>query len=830
MKKKYIILILIVFFSFIYKVDATTGTVICTGGDTSPLNVRSTIGGTAVGGLACNSTVEVLEETAGNSSCSKWYKIKQGTLTGYSCGDYISVNKNTQTNLKGRVSCVENDDPLNVKNYVGGTTIDKLACDTEMTIIDKNGGSNQYCSNWYKVKYGNNKEGYVCGAYVITEVTVDNNDADVKKYRESLKSAGFPDSYLDDLVKLHIEHPSWVFTPYNTGLDWNTVIENEDVQSRNLVYYTYGEGYRSKKTYSYSYAKDEYYRDSREVNWWQASTEAIKYYMDPRNYLTSSNIFTFEALSYQKNYQTSTVVDKILGSSFMPGVYTKFNGGTYTTAFMDAAQTHNVSPVYLASRILQEQGKNGSATGLGGNFTYNNKTYSGIFNFYNIKTAGNDPTTGLVWAMGGADRTATSYGRPWNSPYKCIIGGAKFLGEDYISIGQNTRYFEKFAVSVSSGRYTHQYQQNITAPLTEGISAYNSYAGVSGLLDEPLMFIIPIYKNMPSTKVSAPVNKNVNSYLKNIKVNGTSLSGFSYDKLNYEMTINDNISSLNITAETINSKATVSGTGNKTLNAGKNEYNIVVKSEAGNTTTYKITVTKNVNEEEVTLSGVNTLKNITIDKINFNFSKDKLVYNLEVENNINKINISYEIDDNKATASGAKEVSLIEGTNKIEIKVTAEDKTVKTYTLNITRKGTSISTILNSSGVKYNNSYMYGIKINTGVSSLINNIKKVNSSATVTITDKNSKAKTSTFATGDKVTIKSGTETKSYEVVLYGDVNGDGKIDKLDYLAVLRHYYGYTKYSGVYKTAADVNRDGKIDKLDYLAVLRDYYGYKKISQ
>ena len=103
----------------------------------------------------------------------------------------------TQTNLKGRVSCVENDDPLNVKNYVGGTTIDKLACDTEMTIIDKNGGSNQYCSNWYKVTYGNNKEGYVCGAYVITEVTVDNNDADVKKYRESLKSAGFPDSYLD---------------------------------------------------------------------------------------------------------------------------------------------------------------------------------------------------------------------------------------------------------------------------------------------------------------------------------------------------------------------------------------------------------------------------------------------------------------------------------------------------------------------------------------------------------------------------------------------------------------------------------------------------------
>ena len=67
-------------------------------------------------------------------------------------------------------------------------------------------------------------------------------------------------------------------------------------------------------------------------------------------------------------------------------------------------------------------------------------------------------------------------------------------------------------------------------------------------------------------------------------------------------------------------------------------------------------------------------------------------------------------------------------------------------------------------------------------------------------------------------------------IVIYGDVNGDGVIDKLDYLAILRHYYGYKKYDGVYKEAADVNKDGVVDKLDYLAVLRDYYGYKKIVQ
>ena len=56
------------------------------------------------------------------------------------------------------------------------------------------------------------------------------------------------------------------------------------------------------------------------------------------------------------------------------------------------------------------------------------------------------------------------------------------------------------------------------------------------------------------------------------------------------------------------------------------------------------------------------------------------------------------------------------------------------------------------------------------------------------------------------------------------------KIDKLDYLQILRHYYKYTALDGIFKVSADINKDGVVDKLDYLAVLRDYYGYAKIDQ
>lgn len=804
---KRVLFTIILFLSFSISVNALTGYVYCPD-DNNPINVRDgeSTSSKILGTVKCNSTVTILNENTG----SNWYQIQQGNLIGYSSKDYIRINK-TMTNLKGRVSCVENNDPLTVRDSVNGNIDTRLPCDTEMKILDDTLGSAGYCSNWYKVSYGDNKIGYVCGTYVITEVDVDLDGDEAVNYRNSLKSAGFPDSYLDDLVKLHFEHPTWQFVPFNTNLDWNTVIENESVAGRNLVWYSYGEGYRSKESYSYNYATDEYYRHSKEINWWYASPEAVAYYMDPRNYLNSKNIFTFESLSYESSFQNSGIVDKILGNSFMPNLYKKYSSNPYTDAFIEAAGTYNVSPIHLASRILQEQGINGSSTGLG---TY--KGYENIFNFYNIKAVGNDPSVALLWAKGGASGTLTSYGRPWDSPYKSIIGGAKFLSEDYISIGQNTLYFEKFDVSRSNGHYTHQYMQNLTAPLTEGVTTYSSYSSINGLLDEALVFIIPVYNNMPSTKVEVPANKNPNSYLKSIKVNDKELDGFAYDKLNYSMEADAGVDSIKIEATSINNKASIEGLGTVKLENGDNKITIKVTAENGNVTNYVLVVNKKEKEENIDVPEDNTITNIVIDNTDLVFDKDTLKYDIETAFVNSKLSIKYYIGNDINT----KEIDLIVGKNIVNI---------GKYTINITRNDIAIGTALNNSGIKYNDSYVYGISLNTGTDSLINNIKKISDTLSISIKDSNGN-NSSIFKTGDKVNIKSSLEEKNYEVLIYGDVNGDGVIDKLDYLAILRHYYGYKKYDGVYKEAADVNKDGTIDKLDYLAVLRDYYGYKKIVQ
>ena len=641
-------------------------------------------------------------------------------------------------------------------------------------------------------------------------------------YTDSLKSLGFPDSYVNDLAQIHSEYPKWNFIPYKTNLDWNEVIENESYKGRNLIYYTYGEGYRSKKSYSYNYATDEYYRHSTETNWWYASEEAIRYYMDPRNYLNSRNIFMFESLSYESSFQTENIVGKILDNSFMPGVYSRYSTNNYKTSFMEAASTYRVSPIHLASRILQEQGINGSIASLGNEFTYNGNTYSGIFNFYNIRATGSNPAiNGLVWAMGGADGTATSYLRPWNTPHKSIMGGAQFLSEDYISIGQNTLYFQKFDVSRTNGRYTHQYMQNITAPLTEGVKAYNSYSSMPGIFDESLVFIVPVYNNMPSNKSPEPVNQNPNSYLKSIKINGTEVSNFSYDKLDYEMEVAATTREVNIEVATINNGATVSGAGTFTINPGENKKTITVTAENGNVTKYNLNIIKKEKVETISLS--KTIQNITIDKIKFDFNKEKLIYDLEALFDIDKITINYEYTDG---TKESKTIDLIVGKNIITTKQEGNTE----YVLIIVRSEVSLEKALSSSGVKYNNDYIYGININTSTSSLISNLKKISEGITTTITDKDGNNKDGSFVTGDIIKINVGNEEKTYKVVIRGDVNGDGVIDKLDYLAILRHYYGYTKYSDAYKEAADVNRDGNVDKLDYLGVLRDYYGYAKITQ
>lgn len=88
---------------------------------------------------------------------------------------------------------------------------------------------------------------------------------------------------------------------------------------------------------------------------------------------------------------------------------------------------------------------------------------------------------------------------------------------------------------------------------------------------------------------------------------------------------------------------------------------------------------------------------------------------------------------------------------------------------------------------------------------------------------------TNKISTGAVVSIdtKAGENVAILEVVVKGDVNGDGEIDALDSGIIRNVIKDTTSLVGVYEAAADVNDDSEIDTLDALLVLR--YRADKIS-
>lgn len=82
------------------------------------------------------------------------------------------------------------------------------------------------------------------------------------------------------------------------------------------------------------------------------------------------------------------------------------------------------------------------------------------------------------------------------------------------------------------------------------------------------------------------------------------------------------------------------------------------------------------------------MSSLTIEGYNLDkeFKKDVTEYSVVVENDVKKIKINAQLDDSSAKVEGTGEVEVKEGNNKIEIKVTAEDGSTKTYVINVTVK------------------------------------------------------------------------------------------------------------------------------------------------
>jgi putative uncharacterized protein (fragment) len=488
------------------------------------------------------------------------------------------------------------------------------------------------------------------------------NAATDSEFEKEMTKQGFPESYKSKLRQIHSEYPKWVFKAMHTDMTWEEAIRNESVVGRNLVTRESISSWKSIESGAYDWANSSWATFDG-TKWMAASEGIVRYYMDPRNFLDSSNVFQFLKQNYDSNTQVASGVETLVKSTFMeskstgnistipvegsgsgnskgsgsgastsaPGVYlgvapnyikdanikfespggvameptpaaiedtqpapqnnndggsTQAEGKTYVDMIMSAAIQSNVNPYVLASMLIQEQGVKGTSGLISGTTS----PYEGYYNFFNIQAyhSGDQTATqrGLWWAS-----QSGSYLRPWNSREKAIIGGAMYYGEKYVHAGQNTFYLKKFNVQ-GSDPYKHQYMTYVEAAASEGVKLSRAYT--AEMKNTKLEFSIPIYKEMPGDLAKKPEGGgSPNNKLASLSVEGQTISpSFNADTNTYDLIVDQSVSGINVSASGMDSKASVSGTGNIDLTQTNTQVTVSVRAENGSVRKYVINVVK----------------------------------------------------------------------------------------------------------------------------------------------------------------------------------------------------------------------------------------------
>jgi len=179
-----------------------------------------------------------------------------------------------------------------------------------------------------------------------------------------------------------------------------------------------------------------------------------------------------------------------------------------------------------------------------------------------------------------------------------------------------------------------------------------------------------------------------NANLKTLSISGQNISpAFDKNTTNYTLTVPNSVSSVTVNATAEDSKASVSGTGSKSLNVGENTISVVVTAENKTKKTYNIKVTREA--ASVVQSSDNTLKGLSVSGYDMSpaFNKDTTNYEVTVPNSANEIIVNHSKNNDKASVEVIGANNLKVGDNTVTVKVTAENGSVKEYKIIVHKEG-----------------------------------------------------------------------------------------------------------------------------------------------
>ncbi len=634
---------------------------------------------------------------------------------------------------------------------------------------------------------------------------------------------------IDNIKKVH---PNWNIVIMETGLDWNQVLVAES-------------SFTGSSPYSLIQGKSGAWicstcgsKSYDNGSWYHASESAISYYMDARNWMdpNSSTILQFLQIGW---VETS---DENIYNAIKGTFLDRDNQGMENAkAIIRASRENNANPFYVVARIIQEQGVNGGAT-----YKMNSDGVD-YYNLFNIGASGNG-TAQIV-----ANALAKAKANGWDTIEKSISGGIKVLFSDYINQKQDTIYLNKFDVESYKGLY-HQYMQNIEAPKSEATLMYNKIKD-SGILNQSLTFVIPVFLNMPA-KTSAspdtmselgPINIRVKSghsdiivrearttsskqiaTLKDNSVNVLSVErygdgwhkiilengteGYVYFNSNYLEEVND--------VTNCDESIIISGNG--------------VELKAGPKANQK-TITNLANGQAITRidnSGRYTFDGKVWDRVKLSDGKQGFVMRDYIQLEANASNVF--------TIRAEGGLYLRSEPNGTAIRLLADGSKVTR-----TEIGTSIvngyywDKVTTSSGAVGYVARAYLRDKNGNVPSgvetqKLTNVKKEDDKSQIVVepdvTAENLKEKytNASITKSDGTAVTSGAigtgykvqiENKTYTVIKMGDSSGDGKINSADLLKIQKHLLKVKDITNTpYFLSSDVTGDGKINSADLLKI------------
>lgn len=253
-----------------------------------------------------------------------------------------------------------------------------------------------------------------------------------------------PADYARSIEKLQKMHPNWKFTFVRVGKTLDEAVAAESRQHPIIA----------------------------GSSWRTPSTQEIRYYMDPANFLNEQDIFMFEKQTYQEGAYSKQGVAE---------VWTEKAGalaseGYYVDCFLEAGKVSGLSPYFIAARASLESGNGTSKLATG-----RVSGYERYYNFFGINAVDSNPAQGAVYAKE----------QNWNTQRISIVEGAVWIKSQYISVLQYTPYFIKY--SFVPNRHWHQYMTDIAAPVSDARGCYRAHRA-GGTLNSAIEFVIPVFE------------------------------------------------------------------------------------------------------------------------------------------------------------------------------------------------------------------------------------------------------------------------------------------------------------------------------------------------